>query len=108
MFGKEKHIRSRFSKQCEARAEKALIKGRKKKKAKKTNATKNKKSKPRERPEGSLNKDKNELKLSAELPANQWVIGEVGEVDKKVCGSQLLGIGWAFWTQSSGFNGTSQ
>ncbi len=48
-------------------AEKAAIKERKKKKAQQTKATKKKKSKPRGRPKGSLNKDKNELKLSSEL-----------------------------------------
>ena len=45
-------------------AEKAAIKLRRKKKAKKSKKTK---SKPKGRPEGSLNKDKNELNLSAEL-----------------------------------------
>lgn len=48
-------------------AEKAAIKARKKKKAQQTKATKKKKSKRRGRPKGSLNKDKNELKLSPEL-----------------------------------------
>ena len=48
-------------------AEKAAIKERKKKKAQKTKGGKKQKSKPRGRPKGSLNKDKNELSLSPEL-----------------------------------------
>ena len=48
-------------------AEKAAIKERKAKQAKKSKKTKKKKRKPLGRQKGSLNKDKNELKLSAEL-----------------------------------------
>ncbi len=85
-----------------SKAEKATQKPRKK-------ARKSKKKEPlkklKGRPKGVLNKNKNELNLSAELPVNQRVTVKVSSSITSLCESQISGTRWTFWTQSSRFDG---
>ena len=64
-------------------AEKAAIKERKARQAKKSKKTKKKKSNPSGRPKGSLNKDKNELKLSAELSRINELLAKLVKLVRK-------------------------